>query len=123
VTDLQALLVPIAEGCLDGLPVLADWLEDHGDGRARAARAGVDCSPYRSVAERSLAAFLALFPEGPRWRVHYRNHMGQRRIAPRWFLTSDQAKDHREACRFTGMFHGRVYGPVFRKPRRRKVSC
>jgi hypothetical protein len=123
VTDLQALLVPIAEGNLDGLPVLADWLEDHGDGRAGEVRVRLVQSPYRSVYERSLYGILGLFDEGPRWRIRHRNYRNQRRIAPRWFLTPVEAQEYREACRFTSMFFGRVYGPVFRTPRLRKVPC
>jgi hypothetical protein len=46
-TDVQALLVAIAEGDLECVPVLADRLENEGDARAQGVREMVTAPLYR----------------------------------------------------------------------------
>lgn len=91
----RALLLALAESDppdLSVLPALADWLEERGDGRAGRVRQIMsmtdaevvpnDDGPLLDLLRRTLTGrarrVLALFPEGPRWRVDYRRQNGDR---------------------------------------------
>jgi hypothetical protein len=66
----RGLLLALAEPDLSVLPALADWLEEHGDGHARAVRSAASWRPRVRYEARG-RPWHVYRPEGSSWKKIY----------------------------------------------------
>ncbi len=109
--EFRGLILRVAEGHVEDLAVLADWLEERGDWRVDALRHGplwvcdnqhasllpVTGETRRRETDREHARrVLALFPEGPRWRLRQPHWAASSYGNEEEWLTPADAEDARD---------------------------